>query len=249
MNLLVDIGNSRIKWARRNTRGSGRLHAADYTRDNVHACLDTEWHELKRPGQVWVANVAGKKIADQVTRWTLAHWNIKPRFATVSAVSGQVRNAYAESGRLGVDRWLALIAAWRKYATAACIVDCGTAVTIDGLDGTGRHLGGLILPGISMMRQALYQNACGIPASGTGRVVRGLAHNTSQGVITGCTMAVVALIDRIVKLLRKKKGTGRLTCIITGGAAQEIRPLLASRFIHEPLLVLEGLAVMFEGRS
>ena len=249
MNLLVDIGNSRIKWSSRNTRGTGRLHAVVYTKENVSACLNTEWRKLKRPDQIWVANVAGKAVAEQFTRWTMAHWGIKPRFATVSGVSGRVRNAYTEPGRLGVDRWLALIATWRKHGTAACIVDCGTAVTIDGLDGTGRHLGGLILPGVSMMRQALYQDASGIPAPGTGRVVQGLAHNTSQGVITGCTLAIVALIDRIVNTLRKEKRTGRFTCIITGGAAKEIRPLLASRFIHEPLLVLEGLAVMFEGTS
>jgi len=248
VNLLVDIGNSRIKWSSRNARGAGRLHAVVYTKENVSACLDTEWHKLKRPEQVWVANVAGKTVADQLTRWTTAHWGIKPRFATVSAVSGLVRNAYAEPGRLGVDRWLALIAAWRKYGTAACIVDCGTAVTIDGLDGTGRHLGGLILPGISMMRQALYQNAGGISTTGKRRVVQGLAKNTSQGVSTGCTLAIVALIDRSVNNLRKDM-TGRLTCVITGGGAKEIMPLLAARFIHAPLLVLEGLAVMFAGKS
>lgn len=248
MNLLVDIGNSRIKWAHRNARGFGRLHAVRYAKDNVSACLNAEWHKLKKPEQILVANVAGKEVANQLTRWTMARWDIKPRFATVSAVSGQVRNAYAEPGRLGVDRWLALLAAWRKYGTAACIVDCGTAATIDGLDGTGRHLGGLILPGVPMMRQALYQNAFGISAPGTGRVTRGLAKNTSQAVITGCTLAIVALIDRIVHTLRKER-TGRFTSIITGGAAKEIKPLLASRFIHDPLLVLEGLAVMFERKS
>ena len=248
MNLLVDIGNSRIKWSSRNTRGTGRLHAVVYTKENVSACLDTKWHKLQRPGQVWVANVAGKAVAEQITRWTITHWGIKPRFATVSGVSGRVRNAYTEPGRLGVDRWLALIATWRKHGTAACIVDCGTAVTIDGLDGTGRHLGGLILPGVSMMQQALYQNASGISAAGKGRVLRGLAKDTHQGVLTGCTVAIVALIDRIVNIL-KKDVTGKLTCVITGGAAKEIMPLLATRFIHEPLLVLEGLAVMFEDKS
>lgn len=248
MNLLVDIGNSRIKWSSYNTRGAGRLHAVDYAKENVSVCLNTEWRKLKRPEQIWVANVAGKAVADQLIRWTMAHWGIKPRFATVSGVSGQVRNAYAEPGRLGVDRWLALIATWHKYGTAACIVDCGTAVTIDGLDGTGKHLGGLILPGISMMRRALPQNASGIAATGTGRMAQGLAHNTSQGVVTGCTLAIVALIDRTVNNLMQEV-TGRLTCVITGGGAQEIRPLLAASFIHEPLLVLEGLAVMFEDKS
>ena len=248
MNLLVDIGNSRIKWCSRNARGPGRLRAAVYTKENVSACLDAEWHKLKKPGQIWVANVTGKAVARQLARWTMAHWSIKPRFATVSGVSGNVKNAYTDPGRLGVDRWLALLATWRKYGTAACIVDCGTAVTIDGLDDTGKHLGGLILPGVAMMQQALYQNTCGISAPARGRVLPGLAHNTSQGIVTGCSMAVVALIDRSVNLLRKNV-TGRLSCVITGGAAKEIMPLLAVKFIHEPLLVLEGLAVMFEDKS
>jgi type III pantothenate kinase len=248
MNLLVDIGNSRIKWCARNARSPGRLRAAVYDKENVSACLDTEWHKLKKPGKIFVANVSGRAVARQLGRWTKARWNIKPYFATVSAVSGKVRNAYTDPAQLGVDRWLALLAAWHKYGAATCIVDCGTAVTIDGLDGTGKHLGGLILPGVNMMQQALYQNTCGLSAQATRRVLPGLARNTSEGIVTGCTMAIVALIERSVKIL-KKNVTGRLICVITGGAAKEIMPLLAVKFTHDPLLVLEGLVVMFEDKS
>ncbi|MGH8119379.1 MAG: type III pantothenate kinase, partial [Gammaproteobacteria bacterium] len=170
-------------------------------------------------------------------------WGLKPHFAEVASVAAGVRNAYAEITQLGVDRWLALVATWRKFGSAACIVDCGTAVTIDGLDGTGRHLGGLILPGVSMMQQVLYQTASGIPAAGAVRFQRGLADNTRQGVLNGCTMAVVALINRTVDELRGSAGDG-LACVITGGAATEILPLLHAGFVHEPLLVLEGLAII-----
>jgi len=248
LKLLADIGNSRIKWSCQGEVGLGGMQTAVYIKADAGACLDEHWKILDKPEQLWVANVAGKSVADQLTRWTLRRWGIEPRYAEVSAAAAGVRNAYAEISQLGVDRWLALIAAWRKYAAAACIVDCGTAVTIDGLDGTGRHLGGLIFPGVSMMRQALYQTTSGIPAAGKVNFRRGLADNTHQGVLTGCTMAVVALIDRTVDELMENTG-GKLNCVITGGGAVDILPLLQASFIHEPLLVLEGLAVIAGGNS
>ena len=249
MNLLVDIGNSRIKWCDGGrARAPGSLHAAVYTRADVGACLDAHWQILAKPESIWVANVAGRSVAGQLSRWTMAHWAVEPQFAEVARMAGGVRNAYADINQLGVDRWLALIATWQKYASAACIVDCGTAVTVDGLDGAGRHLGGLIVPGIPMMRQALYQSASGIPADDGAGFVHGLADNTAQGVITGCTLAVVALIDRAVTAIREK-ADDKLTCVITGGGAEQIRPLLQTGFVHDPLLVLSGLAVIAGGQT
>lgn len=243
----MDIGNSRIKWSCQSADGLGEPQAAVYTKADAGACLDERWKELNKPEQIWVANVAGKTVADQLQRWTLSRWGIAPRFAEVTESAGGVRNAYAEISQLGVDRWLALIAAWRKYGSAACIVGCGTAVTIDGLDGAGRHLGGLILPGVAMMQQSLYQTASGIPAAAEVTFKRGLADNTGQGVLTGCTMAVVSLIDRVVDELMNTTGS-KLVCVITGGSAGEILPLLQARFTYAPLLVLEGLAFIAGGK-
>ena len=248
MNLLVDIGNSRIKWSGQTAGGLDGLRAAQYSKANVYECLDAHWKTLAKPQAVWLANVAGKAVAEQLARWTVTHWNLEPQFAQVSRTAGEVRNGYADSNQLGIDRWLALIATWQKYKTAACIVDCGTAVTIDGLDATGRHLGGLILPGVPMMQQALSQTAAGIPVIDTAQVVKGLAVNTGQGVINGCTMAVVTLIEHTVDMLRTAV-TGKLNCVITGGGAGNILPLLKSGFMHEPQLVLEGLGIVADNKS
>lgn len=248
MILLVDIGNSRIKWSSRNAGTLGDLQAAQYSKTEVNKCLDAHWNGLPQPEKLWVANVAGESVAHQVARWTVAHWGLEPQVLQVAGTAGQIRHGYANISHLGVDRWLALVATWQKYGTAACIVDCGTAVTIDGLDATGTHLGGLILPGVTMMCEALSRATGGIPANDQAQVVRGLAVNTGEGVMTGCTMAIVTLIEHTVDSL-KDVVTGDLVCVITGGGAGNILPWLHGRCRYEPLLVLEGLNIVMAGKE
>lgn len=238
----MDIGNSRIKWSCQSGHGLENQHAAFYSKTAVRDCLDAEWGALRKPARILVSNVAGESVAEQVTGWSTVHWQIEPWFATVTRTAGGVINAYPDADQLGIDRWLALLATWKKYARAACIVDCGTAITIDGVNGEGRHLGGLIVPGSVMMQRSLYENAPGIQVPGALQPVEALADNTGQGVVSGCTMAVVAFIDRMVTRLEKELGEP-LLCVITGGAAGSIAPLLQSVFVHEPQLVLEGLAL------
>lgn len=247
MNLLVDVGNSRIKWRTQDQVQAGTMRAVAYDKDNAGACLDLHWRDLQPPACVWVANVAGEGVARELCNWINVHWRSEVRFAVVTRAAGGVRNAYSDTGTLGVDRWLALIAARHKYG-AACIVDCGTAVTIDGLDAGGRHLGGLILPGAAMMQAALIAATSGIPASTGTAPGSGLADNTAQAVRNGCMLAIAALIDRSAAAMKSELQNG-LTCVITGGGAGEILPLLQTGFVHEPQLVLEGLAVIAAGKA
>jgi len=247
MNLLVDIGNSRIKWRTLDQDQAGVMQAVIYDKDDTGVCLDTHWRDLQPPESVWVANVAGAGVDRQLRNWINARWRSEIHFATVTREAGGVRNAYSNTGTLGVDRWLALIAARHKYG-AACIVDCGTAVTIDGLDAGGRHLGGLIIPGSAMMQASLVTATSGIPAPTGAGAGDGLADNTAQAVRNGCTLAIAALIDRSAAAMKSEMQDG-LTCVITGGGAGEILPLLQTGFVHDPQLVLEGLAVMAAGKA
>jgi type III pantothenate kinase len=242
MNLLVDIGNSRIKYIQQDSHGLSNYQDDFYEKPDLAGSLDRLWDKLPMPDQIWIANVAGSEVADQLVRWIDKKWHIRPEFAVVTKTALGVINAYTEVTRLGIDRWLAIIATWNKYGSAACIVDCGTAVTIDGLNHHGRHLGGLITPGVAMMQQSLYKTVSAIPYIRDMKPTTGLACNTEQAVVTGCTIAIVSLIEHVLQDMQREC-EGELKCVITGGDSETIMPLLAGKFVYEPYLVLEGLAL------
>lgn len=250
MILLIDIGNSRIKWA---SLIKGKLeHLGDASRGKdlgaLAVDLNQHWRKIKKPGAVLVSNVAGSAYADALAAWTLEHWQVQPRFIVAEHSAFNVSNAYTRPERLGADRWAALIAARRHAGGAVCIVDAGTAVTIDVLSERGIHQGGLIIPGLAMMRRALLDQtqaifpATAAPASSD---VSLLARDTQDGVNGGTLYALVAVIDRVTADVRTELDT-ELTRIITGGDADTLLPLLGGHYHHYPELVLEGLAVIAE---
>jgi len=151
-----------------------------------------------------------------------------------------VVNAYSHPDRLGVDRWLTLIAVHRQIDAPACIVDCGTAVTLDGLDATGRHLGGLILPGLEMMRDALLRNTqIDAPASVDWAGV--LARDTAGAVAAGGLFACAGLVELVAR--RIAQDCGRVPQIVlTGGDGAKLQAVLETGARYEPDLVLQGLA-------
>jgi type III pantothenate kinase len=248
MNLLVDIGNSRIKCIQQNEDGLSGYRVDVYDKSRIAQSLDNLWGELPAPEQIWIANVAGSEAADQIVQWVVQHWHKKPTFAVVEKQLLGVTNAYSEINRLGIDRWLALVATWHKYKSPACIVSCGTAVTIDGMDHQGTHLGGLIMPGISMMQQSLHIHTSAIPYIKDKQAAMNLAGTTEQAVVTGCTLAVISLIEHVLQDLRHVHDE-KLKCVITGGDSEGIMNLLTEKFIHKPYLVLEGLALVASSKS
>ena len=241
MNLLVDIGNSRIKWAQQTGNRLSGHDGCAYQKKNTENVFDKLWGNFETPGKILVSNVSGNQVEEQLSQWTIRNWNIQPEFIRVTKNAFGVTNAYPDISRLGIDRWLAMIATWKKYQSAACIVGCGTAVTVDGLDDKGRHLGGLIMPGIMMMQQSIFQNT-NLTGSGENLKVTTMANTTEQAIQSGCKLAVVGLIEYILKELRSSYDGIR--CIISGGNAAEINELLKETFVHEPHIVLEGLSLM-----
>jgi len=251
MTLLVDIGNSRVKWAQQTAEGLACHGAVSRDEDALRVLLDRHWRDLAAPGQILVSNVGGSEVAGEFSEWTKARWNCSPRFATVSRSACGVSNAYRDHTQLGIDRWLAIIAAWHKYREPFCIVDCGTALTFDAVDKNGRHQGGLIVPGLALMQDSLSVRAPGIRPGDGATTLSGLADNTADAVGSGCVTALVATIERIVGMLHEQSGPG-LMCLITGGDADYLLPRLTSAvcdagFQHEPHIVLEGLATVFGG--
>src|SRR5690606_3737828 len=135
--LLVDIGNSRIKWITASGSSSTAMQAAAWTSAELPALLDRIWGDLPVPEAVAVSNVAGADVAQLLDRWAQRQWSLTPRHAAVTPTACGMTIAAYDVRRLGVDRWLAAIAAWRRHGRAACIVDCGTAITIDAVSRHG----------------------------------------------------------------------------------------------------------------
>lgn len=246
MKLLVDIGNTRLKWQ---IKGAGRCPLQASVDRKGHALEDIltrEWAHLPLPSRILAANVAGQIIADQLSAWTAQRWGILPELATVQEQAFGVRNGYHDHRQLGIDRWLALIAAWDRCKTPACVVDCGTAVTIDALSADGEHLGGLITPGMGLMQRSLTTHTHGIQVEGAGRPAL-LARNTRDGIAAGAAYAIAGCVESVASKLCERFGGVR--CFITGGDAGTILPLLVRPFEPIPDLVLQGLALIAEGSA
>ncbi|MDR2877337.1 MAG: type III pantothenate kinase [Chromatiales bacterium] len=250
MMILLDAGNSRLKWA---CLVDGTLQVgAPVPRigtdlDDVYA-LSLVWATLPRPERVLVSSVLGTQFACALSTYCMETWALTAEFIVPRREAYGMVNAYAEPARLGVDRWLALIGARGDSAIGSlCVVDCGTAITIDAVRIDGLHLGGLIMPGLGLMRRMLIASTQGIRVE-AGDMVETLlpwASDTREALRAGTLCAAVAGIDRAVAVLRASLG-GEMRCYITGGDAGCLLPLLQVRYSHRPELVLEGLALSAE---
>ena len=241
MKLVVDIGNSCLKWARLEAQDLGTQYRFFYCAETLIEQLSQAWSALPPPKQIWVASVAAPLILEQLTQWTQLHWQLTPIVVKTTDYAFGVTNGYQHPIQLGVDRWLALIGAYHlKLKTIQCIVDCGTAITIDMIDSSGNHQGGVIIPGLSTMRRLLSNNTHGIHHSyhdTVGTAFTLLAHDTQKGVDLGAMYAALGLIDYL--LSRSEKSA----LILTGGDAPLLLDRIERPYYYIPELVLQGLAV------
>jgi len=264
--LLLDIGNSRLKWALlRGTYRRGQRFAATGTFDL--SALDSGAPALRRwlrsiapaPGIV-ACNVAGGRVERRLRQLAAGAGAGRPRFLRTSHAAAGVRNAYAEPWRLGADRWAALIGAHSQYpGRSLCLVTVGTAMTIDLLDQRGRHRGGSIIPGPELMVDALLTRTAGIrrraggqgaarAAARAGRRTGPFARDTRGAVTSGALHAAAALIIESMRAARALLGR-RPSLIISGGAAAAIAPLLRLPYRRGDDLIWRGLAVLGSDRS
>lgn len=239
MKLLLDIGNTRIKWR---VDINGEIGARGYVcYKQVDFCQEIQqcWSKLNPPQLLAISCVSAKEIRQQLITIAKQYWpDIKVFIAKSSGQACSVVNAYQHAEKLGVDRWLSLIALRHYYPEINCIVDCGTAITIDCLDETGQHLGGLISPGIKLMKSSLYQGT-----EELGLIEKpyslGLADFTASAVYTGTIYAATGLIEKAMEDLCQSK-----TLVLTGGDAELIANKLKLEVIVEPDLVLNGLTLL-----
>jgi type III pantothenate kinase len=244
--LTIDIGNTRIKWAVWLNQCIIQAGSSAYLKqqaENAFAC----WAGLKVDEQVIVACVAGDAVENALTTWMQHNWSVTPIFLRTTTRLGDVTNAYQDPSQHGVDRWAALLGAHALYHQPVCIIDAGTAVTVDLMNAEGRHLGGLILPGLEMMRGALLQGTAGIHQTDGDITV--FANNTADAVSSGTLHMLRAAIMDICSSAAKTLGN-KMRIIITGGMSEQILSLPGiPQMQHEPELVLHGLRVAAEYRA
>jgi type III pantothenate kinase len=255
MRLLIDAGNSRVKWAL--VQGmdwlrSGRLHVAQAGELSQHLsghCDPSAGSGQGLPGmdlhdieQVWVSNVAGDAVARHICEIDLDR-SVKPHFVVARQQQCGVRNGYTQADQLGSDRWAALIAAWHLMREECLVVNSGTATTIDTLSAQGEFTGGLILPGVDLMLSSLGGATARLM---TGRgVYMPFPDNTADAMFSGAIQASCGAIQRQHVLLAHDSAP----VVMSGGAAGALQDHLKMPLRVVENLVLQGLLIIAQDAS
>lgn len=255
MILLLDIGNTRIKWG---YLADGRLEVgppAVHRDRDVDSIWSALWQDLPQPRRVVVACVAGESLRTALAAWCTAHWGVHPEYLAATAQACGVRNGYRLPAQLGVDRWLSMIGARQLPAVGGlplCVVGCGTALTVDVLNSAGLHLGGWIAPGVGLMRQQLERGTAVFAAGITHpHEEEGFGHDSMSAVAMGTAQAAAGMVVQALSLSWHRLGIAPM-CVVTGGDAGVIQALLPGPVHVVPELVLSGLAALLreeEGRD
>jgi len=243
--LLLDIGNSRVKWALADSKqwlaeGASRL-------DEQHP----DWPLLDTfdatPERVLAVNVAGATVAGALQTQVRSQWQLAVELAATGEAFDGLRNGYRNPQLLGADRWLAMLAARQALSGALCVVDAGTALTVDLIEADGRHLGGFILPGSDLMRFSLEQSTGDIrrrtEADAPVPDLTGPGRDTGSAIEAAGLQATLGLIDRAREMTSKPAAV-----VLSGGAAPGLLDSLPEDTAHRPRLVLEGLWLALAGR-
>jgi type III pantothenate kinase len=238
--LLIDQGNTRLKWVlardgviEENSAGHGDLEAFIQAWGHDASCL---------PGSVLISSVAGREDAQVLAEFCESRWSLQAQLLESTAQRGGVRNAYREPKMLGVDRWLAIVGAVVRHGKPVVIWDLGTATTLDAVDETGQHLGGMIYPGPATMLGSLGRDTkLMVPTDLEGAAVMP-GRSTAACISNGVFAAQVGALNQFLRKVPEEMGEAPML-VVTGGAASQILPLLDFECIHDPWLVFRGMLV------
>jgi type III pantothenate kinase len=249
--LLVDIGNTRIKWAR---LAGKRLVSRGAEAHAGWEAEDFQRHLLTRPQgltAVLVASVAAPALTRSLNLAARRAGLPEPTVVTTVRRAGGITVGYLEPWRLGVDRFVAAIGAHHLFpGKALCVIGVGTAMTVDLITAQGRHLGGAIIPAPGLMVDTLLSRTNGIRRrahGGSAGTSHGLfARSTRAGIVQGSRYAAAATIERALDEARRRLKQPPLA-VLTGGGARDVRPLVRRPSRQVSDLVLQGLAVLAAG--
>jgi type III pantothenate kinase len=234
MRLLIDAGNTRVKWAL--VDGDNWLQSGVLP---IHHSDELPQHiaDLSKVRQVWVSNVAGEVVAQQIRDFSLAK-GAECHFIVAQPFQCGVRNSYPSPSQLGSDRWAALIAAWYLLRENCLVVNSGTATTVDTLSTEGVFLGGLILPGLDLMGRSLAAATAQLGDASGKQVL--YPTNTAEAIYNGVLQASCGAVERQYHLL----GDVRVTILLSGGGADALQKNLSMPTRIVDNLVLQGLLLI-----
>jgi type III pantothenate kinase len=244
MQLLIDIGNTMIKWA---LVEKARPEIGQWLDSGMVAHKDAEqFKDILRDhpiSRALLSNVAGKAIRERLESLLQHRVGADPEvewFASVDALAG-VRNAYKNPAQLGCDRFAAMIGARALFPGKALIVACcGTATTVDALSADGLFIGGMILPGLGLMASSLARGTAHLPqVAESSLTFNPFALSTKDAITSGCIAAQTGAIEHAAHLHAQRAGD--VLCILSGGAARAIGPHLSVKHQIVDNLVLLGL--------
>lgn len=236
--LAIDSGNSYIKWGLHDGNQWTRKGRVFY---NNAYLLEKEFVGLPEPTEIVISHVARTITREQLCT-LISIWRVNPLWIVAQKSHGDVTNGYSDPTQLGSDRWAALIAAWKIQHHACLVINMGTAMTIDALSESGEFLGGIILPGFYSMHQCLLSDTQ-LPNVDTGDY-QDFPVNTNDAIYSGVIQGLLGAIERMYNLLSSHLNHPVENCILSGGSASALKPLIRFPITVIDNLVLEGLVII-----
>ena len=242
--LVIDVGNTRLKWALHNAphpHAPVLAQGAEFL-ENIDRLAEGPWANLPVPTSMLGCLVASDAVRHRVAE-QMEIWDVAPQWVVASAAEAGISNGYDHPARLGADRWVAMIGAWHRVCASNApkplvVVMVGTAVTVDAIDAEGRFLGGFILPGHGIMLRALESGTAGLHVP-TGNVCN-FPTNTSDALTSGGTYAIAGAVARMVQHVQQHCDTDPC-CVMTGGAGWKMAPSMSVPFELVDNLLFDGL--------
>ena len=235
MILAIDAGNSRVKWGWHDGRDWSSLATVsliEFAAANHDINPFAATHE--NPERIVISNVAGDGAHQLLVNWT-SIFEAEPFWLTGEEARCGVTSRYERPRQLGSDRWAALVAARALHPGPCLVVNAGTATTADLLSAEGEFLGGLILPGVDLMRFVLHEHTGRLPLQ-EGRFVP-MPRNTVDAIESGCRHAQAGAVERMYRI-----AGDQAECLVSGGAGPSLIEQLGIPCRYVENLVLEGLA-------
>lgn len=240
MRLEIDLGNSYLKWRYMTPLrvSGGRLLLAE-----LDAWLAEQSGAIR---EIWISSVASDSVNHQLSNRLQRHFGVEPEFARVTEEAVGVVNAYADPARMGVDRWLVMLAAWEMFHCAFVVVDAGSAINIERVSADGHYLGGSILAGFQMQQRTLlgqtarvrFDLSAGDPLEG-GKDTAGCVASGAELVLRGLAQQLPDILAELAQV------SGQSKLVVTGGDAQQLVGYLPESLEYQlvPELVMDGLGL------
>lgn len=239
MILEIDAGNTRLKWRMRD--GAVKMAEGSGPSADNWSWLFESLKALPAPERILMASVLAPSVSGEFVDWCQDFWRVSVEFARSTAQCAGVRNGYTDPERLGVDRWLALLAARAQSSAPLLVVDAGSAVTVDLLDSEGQHLGGYIGPGLQLMARALGRDTQGVQVALADSLLIPAPGRDTRSAVNGALAAMVTgLVEQARRELVARTGIRPTEVVVTGGDAKLVCECMAGAQ-EMPELVLDGL--------